>query len=523
MSMSRFRRVVHGVASGYVALVAASLYALAILPIGLHFLSAKEVGLWTLMAGIAAYLSQIDLGMSGSLARLLIDHKDDRQGDSYGSLIKTGWLVLTVQGMIVALVGVLLAPPLASLLQIEPGLQLEFISLMRWMTLSWALGFVTKIFGHLLQAHQRMDLVNYAQLWNLALGFILMWLLLYKGAGVMSQAWVTLLVSTFGNFILFVFCWRLRLFPSHGHWGSASWDQFKAIFKFGKEIFLVSVGAQLIIASQPMIITRQLGVAYATLWYAGTRVFNLVNQAIWRISDMSMPAFAEMMAHREDSLLRERYRGVVTISASLAALAGISCALCNSPFVWVWTSISKKAALHWPSHNDVLLAAWMIVLAILHCHNGLVIYMKRIRAMGYVYFAEGVAFIILALIAAPWLGLAGIIGSSVICSVFFSLFYGLRRIAGYFGMPLRGVALDWITPAGQVILLFAPLAAVSWFITKGLADHVVQLTVRMLVCLALGIPIFLRLGVPVNVQRELLNRAPRPINPLLRRVFLKVP
>src|SRR5437763_7113451 len=36
--MSRFRRVVHSVASGYVVLVTAALYALAILPLGLHFL-----------------------------------------------------------------------------------------------------------------------------------------------------------------------------------------------------------------------------------------------------------------------------------------------------------------------------------------------------------------------------------------------------------------------------------------------------------------------------------------------------
>src|SRR4051812_15500691 len=117
--MSRFRRMVHGVASGYVALVVAAVYALALLPLGLHFLSPEEVGLWTLMAGIAGYLSQIDLGMSGSLARLLIDHKDDRQGDAYGSLIKTGWLVLVAQGVLVAFFGVLIAAPLATALQMK--------------------------------------------------------------------------------------------------------------------------------------------------------------------------------------------------------------------------------------------------------------------------------------------------------------------------------------------------------------------------------------------------------------------
>src|SRR5437899_1673899 len=118
--MSRFRKVVHGVASGYFVLAAAAIYSLATLPLGLHYLSPERVGLWTLMASISAYLSQIDLGMSGSLGRLLIDHKDDRQTVAYGSLIKTGWLVMVSQGAIIGVIGFLIASPLAGILAISP-------------------------------------------------------------------------------------------------------------------------------------------------------------------------------------------------------------------------------------------------------------------------------------------------------------------------------------------------------------------------------------------------------------------
>jgi O-antigen/teichoic acid export membrane protein len=383
--MSRFRKAVHGVASGYVSLAAAAVYSLAILPLGLKHLSPERLGLWTLMNSIAGYLSQIDLGMSSSLARLLIDHKDDRQSCAYGSLIKTGWLVLAAQGILVAIVGFLIAPPLASLLQIESELRPEFISLLRWMTASWALGFATRIFSHLLQAHQRMDLVNYMQVWNLAVGFVLMWVLLAHGVGVIALAWVTLLVSSFGNLMLLIFCWRLHLFPHRGFWGRASWNQFRTIFLFGKDIFLVSVGAQLIVASQPLIITRQLGIASATLWYAGTRVFNLVSQAIWRLSDASMPAFAEMMVRDEKPLLRERYKTVVIVTASFAGFAAVSYVLSNSLFVGIWTSLSKKHEFFWPSGNDLLLGVWMIVMAVLHCHNVFILTTKQVGFMRYFF------------------------------------------------------------------------------------------------------------------------------------------
>src|SRR4051812_28952300 len=167
--MSRFRRVVHSVASGYALLIATAIYALVSWPLAMHYLSDQRFGLWGLMASIAGYLSLIDLGMSGSVARLLIDHKDDPGKGTYGGLIQTGWLVLAAQAAIIFVVGFSLAPWLSDLLHIQkPGvaesaeLRTEFIALMRWQTAALALTFVTRIFSHLLQAHQRIDIYNYS-------------------------------------------------------------------------------------------------------------------------------------------------------------------------------------------------------------------------------------------------------------------------------------------------------------------------------------------------------------------------
>src|SRR5689334_3361625 len=130
--MSRFRRAAHSVASGYVVLAATAVYALGSLPLALHYLSKERFGLWGLMAGIGGYLSLIDLGMSGSVARLLIDHKDEPAKGTYGSLVQTGWLVLMVQGVLIFLAGFLMAPLLSRLLAIQPELRAEFIQLLRW-------------------------------------------------------------------------------------------------------------------------------------------------------------------------------------------------------------------------------------------------------------------------------------------------------------------------------------------------------------------------------------------------------
>src|SRR5437016_387660 len=106
--MSRFKRFAHSLASGYLVLGVTILQTLALVPVALHYLSAAEFGLWALAMQIAGYLLLIDLGMSGSISRILIDHKDHPADGVYGSIIKTGALVLVVQGAIIALAGTVL-------------------------------------------------------------------------------------------------------------------------------------------------------------------------------------------------------------------------------------------------------------------------------------------------------------------------------------------------------------------------------------------------------------------------------
>src|SRR5882757_1528510 len=85
--MSRFKRAVYGVASSFGLLAATTCVTIVSIPLAFHYLSKEEFALWALMSTVGGYLALIDLGMSGSVARLLIDYKDDPHGGSYGGLI----------------------------------------------------------------------------------------------------------------------------------------------------------------------------------------------------------------------------------------------------------------------------------------------------------------------------------------------------------------------------------------------------------------------------------------------------
>ena len=513
--MTRFRRVVHSVASGYVVLLGTALYALGSLSLASHYLSEERFGLWGLLASISSYLSLIDLGMSASAARLLIDHKDQRQTGTYGSLIQTGWLVLTVQGAILFLVGFGLAPALGKALGIEPELEAEFIQLVRLQSAVLGLGFLTRVFSQLLYAHQRMDIINYSQLVALGLGFVLLWWCFGRGQGVFSLIWATLLGSGLAALMSLTACWRLGLFPPAGAWGRPSWRYFRELFDYGKDMFLIAVGTQLIMASQTIIITSRLRLGSAAVWYAGTRAFNLLCQAIWRISDMSAPAFSEMIARSEQSRLRERYQAVLMLTASVSGVAAVAYALCNSLFVTIWCH--HKYA--WPPLNDMLLGVWTVVLGLLHCHNGFVLLTKQVGFMRYIYFVEGLVFVSVAFLTARWGGFPAVIICSIVCSTFFSGAYGVWRISNYFGLSLREVGLRWLAPLGRVLLLFVPVALLSDWASKGVAQPLPHLVLNLLLSGSVGGYILLRYGLSRALQGELLERSPRPFVPLLKRIF----
>ncbi len=516
--MSRFRRTIHGVASSYLLLGATAIYSLASVPVALHYLDKERFGLWALMSALVGYLSLIDAGMTSSAGRLIVDHKDDRDSGRYGGLIKTVVMVTLIQGLIIFLTGVVFAGLFGRWLAIPTDLRPEFIRLMILQCGGVALGFATRIFSLVLGGHQRMDLVNYAGTLSLAVNFAALWIFFHFGFGVLSLGWASFCATVVLIILQWIACGVLGLFPKRSNSGRVSWTHFREIFDFGKDLFLVSVGCQLIMASQTIIITRMLGLPAAAVWSIGLRAFNLVMQVIWRLSDMSVYAFAEMMVRGEATRLRERYQAMVMLTASLSGFAAVSFALCNSLFVPLWT----HGKIQWPVLNDLLLSIWMVVLAVQHCHMALVLLTKKVGFLRYVYFIEGAVFVTLALLVSRRGGLPAIIACSFVCCTVFSGAYCTWRVSRHLGFPLSAVAFRWMKYAGIVLLYFAPSALLCWWGTRGL-DALPRLAIACALAATWGLFVLLRFGVPPELQAEFQERAPAKVGGLLAKIFGRRP
>jgi len=520
--MSRFKRFTHALLSGYVVLAATVLFKLASIPLANAYLPDKEFGLWVLAMTINGYIQLVDFGMSGSVSRILIDYKDRRASGEFGGVIKTAALVGMVQGVVVLLAGVSLSFFVGGLLDDDSKyLERDFAWLMAGQCAILAVSFSARIFSLLLAAHQRLDISNYAQTVLFAVNYAVMWICFAKGFGVFSL----LIAQIVGTMAMIVVngtgCVRLKLFPASGEWGRATWLQFKEFFMFGKDVFLYSLGAQLVNTSQAIILAPIFGLEVAAVWNVCTQAYQVLNQFASRVFDYSTATLAEMIVRGERELLQKRFHEIVVVTASLTVATGAVFAVCNTSFVHVWLhgkEIINQIKISWMPLDDLLLAVWLIVNTAARMHIGLVGQTKNFRLLRLIYFLEGVVFITVTLLFDGYGGIGLMILVSIACSLSFSLPYGLWRTRDYFKLRWRELA-GWYHSPAALALWVAPATALAWWVTKDFLP-----LKQMLMGAAIVAPwsawMFLRHGLGKPLQIELMRRAPDWAKPALELIGL---
>ena len=502
--MSRFRLYMQGVASSYVSLAATVVYSLISVPLSLKFLTNSEYGLWGLLTQFVSYLWLIDCGMSPSVGRLLIEHKDQRDEGAYGGLIKTSILVTFAQGAIVLIAGVGLARPLSQISQIPADLHDRFCALIRWQAVITAAMFATRISRNVLFAHQRNDLINRIQAVSAMVGLATLWLALRWQAGIESILWSNAAATVFIAVVSWWCCVRLRLWPVQRAWGRPSWKSFQELFGYGKDVFVVQIGSVLIMAAQPIIVSRCLGLEAVAAWSVGTKAFFMLFGLIYQAFDISVPALSEMIVRGEKERLRQRFTNIVAVSMTLSGVAAVAYATCNSLFVTIWT----HGRISWWAGNDVLLGLWMIAAVLIHANGSFIIMTKRIAGMRYVYVLEGMAFVALAGLVTKRGGLPVMIGCSIVCSLCFSGAYGLWRVNEYFKFSLPELERLWLVPLTRILAVAVPGALLIWWLTASLASLPRLVTCATIVGAMCG-GLFYRWGIPLDLRTEILGRLRR--------------
>jgi O-antigen/teichoic acid export membrane protein len=510
--MSRSRRFAHSLVSGYVLLAVNILYTLVQGRMLLQFIKDdNEIGLWAVAIQVAGYFLLLDLGMAG-ISRILIDYKDDVSSTAYGSTIQTGFIVFLIQGALIAVSGAVISQWLPEITTLSKGDEPNMVrkvaiaaeqmamfrSLVMWQCVLIGASFAGRISGFILEAHQRHDVTNYAQAAGFSVNLLTLWWCFEKQLGLYSLIWSNVASTLFVNVYSFVAVCHLGFLPGRGRWGRASIAKFREIFAYATDIFLLAVGNMLITASQVVVVTYTLGAAAAAVWSFATKTFSMSLQIVTRIYNYSSSAFAEMLVRGEMVRLRVRFRDLVVLTAAVGAWVTMSVALCNQSFVTVWTATDRMT---WRVENDFLMGIYILTFTTTRCHVGLVSLTKNLRAMKFVYAAEGIAFIALASLLGQWLGYAGIIMGGIVTNLSFSGLYGMYRTKEILEMPLKETTA-WLSQPLRFLAVMFGVALTLRFATLPL-PVLWQLITNGIVAVVVGGFFFWKLGLPDHLQKEI--------------------
>jgi O-antigen/teichoic acid export membrane protein len=492
-----------------------ALYSLASVPLILHWLPKEQFGLWVVLLQLMSFLFLIDLGINQAISRFLVDHKDQRHTGEYGALVKTSFIVSALQGGVVLFVVLAGSPLLAFLMKIPPQYQTLFIDLMRLQGLLAAFVFCLNPLNIMLLAHQRMDIVSRVGICNLLLSLAILAGLLSTGFGVFSFIYASAVTAVVASVQLLYHCNRLGLMPKGEEWGQTGWARFNEVFFYGKDVFMINLGAQLITSSQTVIISRMLGLEAAAAWSVGTKVFMMIRLIVYQPFGAASPGLSEMVVRNEVERLRVRFKSLASLTASLGVFLGVAYALCNSLFVEIWT----RGHIVWLPINDVVLAVWFLLSALQVPHCNFVFVTKRVAEMRLVYFAEGCCFVLLSSTVGWRFGIPGIVCCSIACVLLFSCNVGLRLTGKYFNIPITELVFDWCRPAFKLALCFVIPALLLWLATGNFASSW-RLAIHLAVVGTIGTVIFIRHGIPQQIVFDSAQRLPRPAAWILSKLVL---
>jgi O-antigen/teichoic acid export membrane protein len=298
----------------------------------------------------------------------------------------------------------------------------------------------------------------------------------------------------------------LGFWPHAKEWGIVSRKQFQELFNYGADVFLISIGTQLIISSQTVLVSRQLGVEAAALWSVMTKMFTLVSQIVWRMVGNAMPAFAEMQVRREWERLWNRYRTLFITTNVFAGICAVLFAACNGPFVALWT----QGKFSWPPINNAILGIWLVIMTQQCCHNSIIISLKQIKTLKYIYLLEGIVFIVVALIILKSNGMTGMLVCSLLATTLFTGLSGAWRVAKLSKLGWKPLLWNWQRPLICVLIVMIPVwLAAEWILHD--ASNWLRLAVNVGILTISGLWVAIRYALPLDFIDEITSKLPWPI------------
>jgi O-antigen/teichoic acid export membrane protein len=411
IASSRNRSLLFATATSGLAKVIAVVLNACTIPIVVRVLGADGFGLWSTITSIASFLVFADFGLGNGLVAVISEANGKRDRNAAVGAVSTAFFVLLALTAVLSLLIAAAAPlvPWARLLHLSGSRLAPEVTGAVVCFLVFQVANVPAVVGQKIQiGYQEMHWTNTWQIVGSVLSFLGVLLAAWKGLRLLHFIVLfslgPLLAQILGSYVLFT---RLRpwLRPKIS---AFRWDCARSLSATGGTFVLLQLLAVLGSYSDPIVLTRYLGLAAAAEYALAQRLF-AAGSIIQFFLVPLWPAFGEAVAAGDHVWARMALRRTLWISIALAAACASLIALFAPAIAAAWVPQIHKA-------SPLLLSAF-VAAALMGAYGGAMsVFLnnqRTLRAQLGFYAVASFA----ALIAKVWLvktlGISGVLWGTV--------------------------------------------------------------------------------------------------------------
>jgi O-antigen/teichoic acid export membrane protein len=444
------------------AVYAASLASgLAITPIVVHALGTTAYGLWAFIGAVTVYLGLLDFGVGPSIIRFGAVQRGRRTPEETSELASAGLVLYGAIGLLSVAAGAGLAWLVPVLVDLPDDLVWPARIAILLVVAGIAARFPLGLFGNLLVAQQRYDVVNLGNLLSVGLYAGLVVAIFRGDGGIVLLSALALAATVFR--LAFPLAWLSRELPSlRIRRRLVTRARLRELISFSWNNFLIHIASKVVFSTDVIVVGVLLGPEAAAFYAIPAKLFQLAFQVGVAGTNLLFPAFAELEGagetDRQRAFLLTGLRGGMCVMLLFALpLVLVPDLFIRAwigegfgPSTWVMVLLGFTLLLHQPGQ---VLSQYLIARG-------------QNRALAHAVLAAAGANVVLSIVLAETVGLWGVALSTLVTDVAAMAVLVPRLVLRAAGLSARELAWALVRP----VLTAVPLAVLLLVLVARLYD-----------------------------------------------------
>ncbi len=422
-------------------------------PFVVGHLGSLQYGIWIVSVSTVSYLALLDLGLRSAVIRFVARAQAQGRLQDASDIIGSALWIRTLAAGAVLLVSVALALSAPHLFHIPADLMHAAAVTVLLCALGVAVTLITGVFGAVLSAINRFDLLSYLAMGQTVLRAAGVLFLLHTGRGLIAMAvwdFITLTVAGLATCVLV-----LRVYPaSRTRAQRPARPLMRSLFSYSFTTFLLMVAFQVVINTDALVIGAFLSVSLVTYYTIGSSLVSYTTSVATSVSTMFMPMASRLDASGASDELRSLlFRGTQGMLGLVLPIATVL-VVRGGTFITLWMG---------PTYGQVSETVLRIMMISLFfamgdsTANAIMMAMDRHKPVARLAVVEAVLNLGLSIVLAKTVGLYGVAwGTSISIAVTHLAFWPLY-IRKVLHVPVRHFLWSgW----GRITLCTVPFAIV---------------------------------------------------------------